>query len=109
MDVPEIDIDTLADLRAQGVALLDVRMPDEYEEAHVPGAVLVPLPELAERIGDVPDTAGNPLYVICAAGGRSAKAAAHLRAQGIDAINVAGGTQAWIASGRATAAGNEPG
>lgn len=109
MDVPEIDIDTLADLRAQGAFLLDVRQPDEYEEAHVPGAVLVPLPELAERIDDVPETNGAPLYVICAMGGRSRKAAEHLRAQGIDAINVAGGTQAWIAAGRATTAGNEPG
>ena len=103
MAVPEIDVHELARLREQGAALLDVRNPDEWETARVPGAPLIPLPELAERTDDVP--AGEPLYVICAGGGRSAKAAEHLRALGIDAVNVAGGTNAWVEAGYPTESG----
>lgn len=104
--VPEISVDELAEL-LDGAALLDVRMPDEYEEAHVPGAVLVPLPQLPERFGDIPE--GSPLYIICKAGGRSLKAAEFLAAQGAEVVNIAGGTDAWIASGRDVRTGDQPG
>ena len=108
MEKPEIDVEALAGLLTNGaVPLLDVRMPDEYEEAHVPGAVLVPLPELPDRLADVPR--GDVLYVICKSGGRSAKAVELLAAGGVDAANVAGGTMAWIDSGRDVATGSEPG
>jgi rhodanese-related sulfurtransferase/molybdopterin-guanine dinucleotide biosynthesis protein A len=100
MDVPEIDVTELAALREQGAPLIDVREPDEHEEARVPGAVLLPLGQVAERAGEVPTD--RTVYVICARGGRSAKAVEHLRAQGIDAVNVAGGTLAWIDAGLPT-------
>lgn len=103
MSVPEIDVHELARLREEGAALLDVRNPDEWLEARVPGVPLIPLPELAERTDEVP--AGEPLYVICAAGGRSAKAAEHLRSLGVDAVNVAGGTRGWIEAGYPTESG----
>lgn len=103
MSVPEIAVDELARLRAEGAALLDVRNPDEWEEARVPGVPLIPLPELAERTDEAPD--GEPLYVICAGGVRSAKAVEHLRGLGRDAINVAGGTKAWIEAGHPTESG----
>ena len=97
MEVPEIDVTELAARRAQGAPLIDVRTPREYEDARVPGAVLIPLGEVVERIEEVP-TEGT-VYVICARGPRSAKAVEHFRAQGIDAVNVAGGTVAWIDAG----------
>jgi rhodanese-related sulfurtransferase len=104
---PEVDLDTFADAVAAGAAVLDVRNPDEYVEMHVPGAVLVPLPELGHRLEDVPP--GRPLYVICASGGRSRAAANALVAQvGVEAVNVAGGTKGWVASGRAVVSGMEP-
>lgn len=93
MSVPEIDVAELARRRESGAPLVDVRQPDEWEEFRAPGAVLVPLGELPERIGEVP-TDGT-VYVICKSGGRSAKAVELLRAQGIDAVNVAGGSLAW--------------
>lgn len=107
MEVPEIDVAGLAEARAGGAFVLDVRQPDEYEEAHVPGAVLVPLGEVPDRVAEVP-TDGT-VYVICRSGARSLRAAEHLRGQGIDAVNVAGGTLAWIESGEATATGPERG
>jgi len=106
MDVPEIDIAELARLRADGVPLIDVREPDEYTEAHVPGATLVPLATVPVNLDRVP--AEGPVYVICAKGGRSAKAAEFYRAQGIDAINVAGGTTAWVDAGQPVSTGMEP-
>lgn len=33
--------------------LLDVRQPAEYETERIPGAKLIPLPELAERLGEL--------------------------------------------------------
>jgi rubrerythrin/rhodanese-related sulfurtransferase len=53
--------------------LLDVRQPDEYEAAHIPGAHLIPLPELESRLYDLPDD--QDLIFYCHSGGRSAYAA----------------------------------
>ena len=97
MAVPEIDVAELAARREAGAAVLDVRNPDEYDEAHVAGAILIPLGELVERVDEVPT--GGSLPVICRSGGRSLQAAEWLQDQGIDAVNVAGGTMAWIDAG----------
>ena len=97
MSVPEIDVAELEARRAEGAPLIDVREDDEYAEAHVAGAHHIPLGDVAERVGEVP-TEGT-VYVICARGGRSAKAVEHYRAVGIDAVNVAGGTLGWIDAG----------
>lgn len=94
MTVPEIDIDTLQNEMGGGAPTFDVREPDEYEAAHVPGVRLVPLAEVPDRLGEFPTD--ETVYVICKSGGRSAKAAEFLRANGVDAVNVAGGTMAWI-------------
>ena len=109
MAVQEIDVEELAARLAAGGRLIDVREPDEYVDAHVPGAVLVPLGTVPEQIdaflGD------GPTYVICKSGGRSMRACEHLAACGIDGlepVNVAGGTSAWIASGRETVRGERP-
>jgi rhodanese-related sulfurtransferase len=106
MDVPEIDVDELAERHGAGQVVLDVRNVDEWEEAHVPGVVLIPLGELVERVDEVP--AEGQLPVICRSGARSAQAAEYLRAQGIDAVNVAGGTLAWIDAGFPVETGEAP-
>ena len=107
-EVPEVDTETFEAAWRRGGAVLDVRNPDEYVEKHVPGAVLVPLPVLAERLADVPE--GRPLYVVCARGGRSMQAAKAMKGQlGWDVVNVAGGTEAWAAEGRPLATGEDAG
>ena len=103
----EVDLDTFAAAFEGGAVVLDVRNPDEYEERHVPGAVLIPLGELAARQDEIPDA--DPLYVICAAGGRSLQAAAALVDAGYPALSVAGGTNGWAQSGRPTVSGADPG
>ena len=98
MPIEEITVDQLAELRDQGVLLLDVRNPDEYAEARVPGVQLIPLPEFEVRHTEIP--VADVVYVICRSGARSLKAGEFLEAQGRTAVNVAGGTLAWIDSGR---------
>jgi rhodanese-related sulfurtransferase len=98
-DAPEVDIDTFAAALAEGAVVLDVREPDEYFDAHIPGVVHIPLGELGQRLQELP--AERPLYVVCAVGNRSLMAATALQNQaGIQAVSVAGGTNGWISSGR---------
>ena len=99
-DAPEVDIDTFAGALAKGAVVLDVREPDEYIDAHIPGVVHVPMSELGQRLHELP--AERPLYIVCATGARSLMAATALQNQaGIESISVIGGTKAWIETGRA--------
>lgn len=107
MDVPEIDIAETARRHAAGVPVFDVREPDEYAEGHVPGAPLVPLGQVPDRVAEFPSS--GEVLIICKSGGRSRKAAELLRSQGIDAVNVAGGTMAWIDAGERVVTGDEAG
>jgi len=102
-EVPEIDVRTLAEERAEGAPLVDVRRPDEWEDVRAPGAVLIPLGDLVARVDEVPTDA--TVYVICRTGARSAKAVEYLRSAGVDAVNVAGGTLAWRDAGLPTDTG----
>lgn len=81
--------------RKQGdYTLLDVRQPWEYEEMHIPGALLIPLAELDERRSEL-DTS-KPLVTYCRSGGRSSSAAGMLSGQGFpQVINMDGGITAY--------------
>ena len=105
--IPEIDVDELAARLPDGPTLIDVREVDEYEQAHVPGAILMPLSELGEQLDEVP--ADVPLLLICKSGVRSLRAAEALARRGHDVANVAGGTDGWVASGRDYVTGPERG
>jgi rhodanese-related sulfurtransferase len=106
MDVPEIDVDDLAERREAGHVVLDVRTVGEWEDERVPGVLLIPLGELVERIDEVP--ADGPVAVICATGVRSLQGAEYLRRQGVDAVNVFGGTMAWSSAGFEVESGEAP-
>jgi len=77
--------------------VVDVRESYEFEAGHAAGALLIPLGELGRRLVEVPR--GAPVYVICAAGGRSLQGAALLERHGIEAVNVTGGMNAWQQAG----------
>lgn len=81
-----------------GAVLLDVREPYEWAAGHIDSAVHIPIGELTRRLGEIPQ--GDPLYVICRSGSRSARVAEFLRGQGTRAVNVSGGMQDWAAAGR---------
>jgi len=74
--------------------LLDVRQPGEYEQSRIPGAKLIPLPDLPGRVSELdPD---KPVLTYCAIGGRSRAAAQYLSGQGFKEVyNLKGGIAAW--------------
>jgi rhodanese-related sulfurtransferase len=104
-EVPTMDVAELAAHIAAGGRVLDVRQPDEWYEVHVPGAGLVPLDQLGQRWEEI--GTDGALAVICRSGARSLRAAEALRSVGIDAWNVTGGTNAWVASGREVVTGDQ--
>ena len=74
--------------------ILDVRQPREYERGHLPGAKLIPLPELDKRLPEL--DAEKAVIVYCASGGRSRIAAQTLADRGFEgAYNLKGGFRAW--------------
>jgi len=80
-------------LHAGGAVLIDVRQPAEYNQAHIPGAVLIPLQSLPARLSEIP--ADRDVYVHCHMGSRSARAVDYLRANGRpNSYNVSGGLEA---------------
>jgi rhodanese-related sulfurtransferase len=78
--------------------LLDVREPYEWQAGHVEGAVHVPMGELLERLGEVPND--REVVVVCKVGGRSAQVVQYLNQAGWSAVNLDGGMYAWAAAGR---------
>jgi len=78
--------------------IVDVREPWEYQQGHVPGALLIPLGQLSMRVNEL--NPERPVAVICATGNRSQSAAALLGQKGFKTIyNVTGGTSAWKYNG----------
>lgn len=84
----------MAEHPASEYTLLDVRQPSEYDQGHIPGAVLIPLGELPGRLEELDSS--RPTITYCAVGGRSRAAAQLLQGQGFDLVyNLTGGIKAW--------------
>jgi adenylyltransferase/sulfurtransferase len=80
--------------RKDSLFVLDVRNLNEFQICRIPGSVLLPLPELAQRFGEVPKD--REVIVHCKSGMRSAKAVQFLREQGFtNVVNLQGGVLAW--------------
>jgi len=98
MEMTVSELKTLMDNGPQDFVLIDVRNPNEYEIARIPGSVLIPLPDIEEGKGieQVRELLnGHRLIAHCKMGGRSAKALGILKEAGIEGINVKGGITAW--------------
>jgi sulfur-carrier protein adenylyltransferase/sulfurtransferase len=92
------ELKQLIDSGAKDFVLIDVRNPNEYDIAKIPGSVLIPLPDIEQGKGIEEVKAalnGHRLIVHCKMGGRSAKALTILKEAGIEGTNVKGGIQAW--------------
>ena len=77
----------------QGHPLLDVRLEEEYEEIHIPGATLIPLSQLRARAQEL--DSDREYVVYCRSGRRSAVATFLLGQMGRRAVNLLGGILAW--------------
>lgn len=93
------ELKELLDSDKDDYVLIDVRNPNEYQIAQIPGAVLIPLPEIEEGPGieKVKEMVnGHRLIAHCKMGGRSARALAILNQTiGLEGTNVVGGIRAW--------------
>jgi adenylyltransferase/sulfurtransferase len=91
-DISPVELKQALD-RGEAPVLLDVREPMEFRINRLPGALLVPLGELAESLGQVDGT--RDVVVYCHHGVRSLRAVELLRGAGFRARSVKGGITAW--------------
>ena len=94
--VREVSVDEALRLVGDGYRIIDVREPVEWNEGHIPGATLLPLGDIVDRIAEAVPDRGTPLVVHCAAGVRSARAVARIAALGYpNAVSMRGTTTEW--------------
>lgn len=94
-NVPVVNVSELPD----DAVMVDVRERGEWVAGHAPEAILIPMGDLPGQLEELP-IGDEPLAVVCRSGNRSGRVVAWLAQQGIDAVNVAGGMQAWNAAGK---------
>jgi len=90
--------DAAAALRSQDPRplLLDCRTPEEHATARIAGAVLIPMQELPDRVGELAAHRAAPIIVHCHHGMRSLRVATWLRDRGFSlAQSMRGGIDAW--------------
>lgn len=91
---PTVQWHELAEHRAAGATIIDVRTADEHHAGAIPGAVLIPVDELRERLNEI---TGTDVIVHCKVGQRGHTATQILRSHGIAASNLDGGYLTWRA------------
>ena len=96
--IPEVDVGGVPQEIPSATTVLDVREDIEWSAGHIEGSVHIPLMQVPGRVAELP--ADGQLLVVCKVGARSAQATAYLNAQGVDAVNLAGGLVAWARAGR---------
>ncbi|RIH88773.1 Inner membrane protein YgaP [Calidithermus terrae] len=98
VQVPEVGPQEAQEMIARGALLIDVRERNEFAEARIPGARLIPLSEFMTRFTEIPQDV--PVVMQCRSGRRSAQTTAFLLAQGYrGVVNLGGGILAWNQQG----------
>ncbi|HEU5036850.1 MAG TPA: rhodanese-like domain-containing protein [Nocardioides sp.] len=95
--IPTVTIDGVPDPLPDGLVVLDVREPVEWQHGHIESAVHIPLSLLPARHTELPE---GQVLVVCKIGGRSAQAVQWLGQQGHEVVNLGGGMLDWAAAGR---------
>ncbi|MCS7088087.1 MAG: rhodanese-like domain-containing protein [Thermoflexales bacterium] len=94
----EVSVQEARALQEAGAFVLDVREPFEWEAVRIPGATLIPLGQLAQRVNEVPRD--RPVVVICRSGNRSQEGRDILRRAGFTQVtSMRGGLRQWAAAG----------
>ena len=92
-DVDAITWDQIASLDRSQTVLLDVRNPPELAGGRIEGAINVPLPQLRQRIDEIPT--GKRLVVYCHVGQRAYYACRILTQRGFETVNLSGGYKTY--------------
>ena len=96
MSAPELSAaDVAVALQRGELTAVDVREPSEWDAGHIAGALWIPMGEFADRVSELPQ---GRLAIVCRSGARSGVVADWLEQSGVDAVNLAGGMQAWHAA-----------
>jgi molybdopterin/thiamine biosynthesis adenylyltransferase len=100
-EIREVTVqDVQSRIQKNGIALLDVREKEEWDEGHLPGATFLPRGHLESRAEKVVPEKTQPVIVYCAGGSRSAYAAKTLQDLGYkDVVSMAGGYGEWKNAG----------
>jgi rhodanese-related sulfurtransferase len=97
-EIVEVEVAGVPEELPEALTVLDVREGYEWDAGHIKASLHIPLMEVPARMVELPPD--NQVLVVCRVGSRSAYAAAYLQAQGVDAVNLAGGLVAWQRAGR---------
>ncbi len=93
-----IPVSKAAELREAGYFMLDVRQPEEWNQIRIPGAALIPLDQLPNRLSEVPKD--QPIVVYCRSGNRSQTGRDILLQAGFTNVtSMSGGVLDWAAKG----------
>jgi rhodanese-related sulfurtransferase len=100
----EISVAQALAKRDSGAFILDVRQPEEWNEAHIPDSTLIPLDQLSNRLNELPKD--QEIVVVCRSGNRSAQGRDILLQAGFtDVTSMAGGLNQWKVAGYPTVSG----
>jgi len=91
----KISAEEASKMMTEEVIILDVRTQGEYDEGHIPGAVLLPDSEVAQRAEEILPNKGQTILVYCRSGRRSALAAEALAKLGYTDVYDFGGIIDW--------------
>jgi rhodanese-related sulfurtransferase len=97
-----VDVPTARALLANNpdILIVDVRTPGEYEAAHVPGSINLPLDQVDAHLDRIVKDAGGRILLMCQSGNRATQACVKLVNAGLTSASViSGGMNAWIAAG----------
>ena len=94
----EVSIDEAHQMYEEGVFFLDVRTQEEWDEFHAPNSTLIPLDQLENRLGELPDD--EPIVVVCRSGNRSQAGRDILLNNNFEPVtSMSGGLNAWRSAG----------
>lgn len=95
-DLDGVSLSELKDRMEKGeVLLLDVRPKEEYEEAHIPGAVSIPIEELKEKLSSLPTNCDVVAYCRGPYCLMSVEAVELLKSSGVNAFRLEEGVHDW--------------
>jgi len=100
-DLPRVSLEQArADHEAGRIVLIDIREPKEHATGVAAGARLLPMSQLGQRLGEIPQSPDKPVYLICNTQNRSQAVLSGLVDKGYKHVHyVQGGMSEWASRG----------